>query len=318
MLRNHGDVIQKLGEDFRAPADDPAPGERLVLKSYSTEWRDYDDSEVLWTWSIDERRAFFLEEIGAAELTGTERTFVDIGCGLGLTTSLAATEMGLDAIGVDLSLAAARATQRYRTNPLTHFIQASLWSLPFRRSSFDIVYSQGVLYLTHDPEQAFSKVADLVRSGGRSYVWVCGTARARATWMRRLAFLIEQVVRPILARLPTALANVVLYPIALGYWALNRWHRARGGLRQRYDLKRALHAARDRFTPAFSHIHDTDEVRRWFQSAGFSRLHVLSPEEVGPASREAVALNVAIRGVRSVAEAPTSAIDHTFVSEAVR
>ena len=108
------------------------------------------------------------EEIGAAELTGAERTFVDIGCGLGLTTSLAATELGLDAIGVDLSLAAARATQRYPTDPLTHFIQASLYSLPFRRSSFDIVYSQGVLYLTHDPEQAFSRVADLVSSGGRT------------------------------------------------------------------------------------------------------------------------------------------------------
>jgi uncharacterized protein YbaR (Trm112 family) len=105
ILRDHGDAISRLGEGFHAPADDPAPGERLVLKSYSTEWRDYDDSEVLWNWSVDERRAFFLKEIGAAELTGAERTFVDVGCGLGWVTSLAATELGLDAIGVDLSSA---------------------------------------------------------------------------------------------------------------------------------------------------------------------------------------------------------------------
>ncbi|MGH6896114.1 MAG: class I SAM-dependent methyltransferase [Geminicoccaceae bacterium] len=306
MLRNYGDVIRKLGEDFRAAADDPAPGERFVLESFSTEWRDYDDSEVLWTWSIEERRAFFLEEIGAAELTGAERSFVEIGCGLGLVTSLAATELGLDAIGVDLSLAAMRAAQRCRTNPLTHFIQASIWALPFRRSSFDIVYSHGVLHHTHDTERAFSGVAALASPGGRTYVWVYGPGRARGSPLRRAVFPIEQVVRPLLARLPAALANIVLYPIALGYWALNRWHRARGGLRQRYDLRRALHAARDRFTPAFAHIHETDEVRGWFERAGFSGLHVLSQEEVAPASRESVAQSVAIRGIRSGAEAPVA------------
>jgi SAM-dependent methyltransferase/uncharacterized protein YbaR (Trm112 family) len=306
MLREHGDVIRKLGEGFRAAADDPAPGEHLVLESFSTEWRDYDDSEVLWTWSIEERRAFFRDEIGAAELTGGERSFVEIGCGLGLVTSLAATELGLDAIGVDLSFAAMRAAQRYRTNPLAHFIQASLWAPPFRRSSFDIVYSHGVLHYTHDTERAFSAVAALTRPGGRIYLWVYGPGRARASLLRRAVFPIEQAVRPLLARLPAGLANIALYPLALGYWVLNRWQRVCGAHRQRYDLKRALHAARNRFTPAFVHIHGTDEVRRWFEDAGFSRLHVLTEEDVAPASRESVAQSVAIRGVRSAAEAPAA------------
>jgi SAM-dependent methyltransferase/uncharacterized protein YbaR (Trm112 family) len=305
MLRNHGDAVRKLGQDYRAAADDPAPGEQFVLKSFSTEWRAYDDSEVLWTWSIEERRAFFLEEVGAAELTGAERSFVEIGCGLGLVTSLAATELGLDALGIDLSFAAMRATERYRTNPLAHFIQASLWALPLRRSSFDVVYSHGVLHMTHDTERAFSGVAALAKPGGRTYVWVYGPGRVRDSLLRRLVFPIEEVVRPVLARLPAPLANIVLYPLALGYWALNRWHKMRGGLRQRYDFRRSLHAARDRFTPAFAHIHETDEVRRWFERAGFARLHVLSQEEVAPASRESVAQSVAIRGVRSVAEAST-------------
>jgi SAM-dependent methyltransferase len=305
MLRHHGDAVRKLGDEFRAAADDPAPGEQFVLKYISTEWRDYDDREVLWTWSFEERRAFFLKEVGAAELTGAERNFVEIGCGLGLVTSLAATELGLDAIGIDLSFAAMRATQRYRTNPLTHFIQASLWALPLRRSSFDIVYSHGVLHMTHDTERAFSGVAALAKPGGRTYVWVYGPGRVRDSLLRRLVFPIEEVVRPVLARLPAPLANIFLYPIALGYWALNRWHKMRGGLRQRYDLRRALHAARDRFTPTFAHIHETDEVRGWFERAGFARLHVLSQEEVAPASRESVAQSVAIRGVRSVAEAST-------------
>jgi SAM-dependent methyltransferase/uncharacterized protein YbaR (Trm112 family) len=308
MLRSHGDVIRKLGENFRAATDDPAPGEQFVLRSFSTEWEDYDDREVLWTWTIAERRAFFLKEIGAAELTGAERTFVEIGCGLGLVTSLAASELGLDAIGLDLSSAAMRASQRYRTNPLTHFIQASLWAPPLRSSSFDIVYSHGVLHMTHDTERAFAGVAALARPGGRTYVWLYGPGRVHASLLRRAVFPIEQVVRPILARLPAALANVVLYPIALGYWALNRWHRARGGLRQRYDLKRALHAARDRFTPMFAHIHETDEVRGWFERAGFARLHVLSQEEVEPASKESVAQSVAIRGIRS--EAPAAHRPH--------
>ena len=312
MLRNHGDAIRKLGEDFRAAADDPAPGEQFVLKSFSTEWRDYDDSEALWTWSIEERRAFFLEEIGAAELTGAERTFVEIGCGLGLVTSLAAAELGLDAIGVDLSLAAMRATQRYRTNPLAHFIQASLWALPFRRSSFDIVYSHGVLHHTHDTERAFSGVAALARPGGRTYVWVYGPGRARA----------------IAAASPGVSDRGGGAPDSGAPACPAGQHRSLSDRARLLGLEPLAQGARPAFASATtssgrctrraiaSRRHSPTSTRPMrcgsgSRDAGFSRLHVLREEEVEPASRESVAQSVAIRGVRSVAEASTSAIDHS-------
>src|SRR5688572_15017354 len=81
--------------------------------------------------------------------------FLELGCGIGITTHMAQKNFGVDAVGVDLSLAALKATARYRDNPFLHFVQGSVFYLPLEQQSFDVIYSRGVLHHTYSTERAF-------------------------------------------------------------------------------------------------------------------------------------------------------------------
>ena len=71
------------------------------------------------------------------------------------------------------------------------FVQGSVFSMPFRPSSFDYVYSFGVLHHTGRTEAAIRAAAGLVREGGQLNIWVYAAAvyhlDTRETGRRRLS-----------------------------------------------------------------------------------------------------------------------------------
>lgn len=108
--------------------------------------------------------------------------------------------------------------------------------------------------------------------------------------------MIEKKVRPLFARMPTRVANIAIMPIALGYIMVNWGQRKTGSKRMAYNYRRALHAARDRFTPLFAVRTDPEIVSNWFYEAGFKDLHLVEEME-GPASaRDALRFNIGMRG----------------------
>jgi SAM-dependent methyltransferase len=299
----HGSAARRLGAAYHRPDARPARGEEFVLNSFSEEWLDYSYDGVVWTWTYADREALLLAEMGGrsgdSRLSGSPpRQFIEIGCGLGLVTSFAEKSFGVDAVGVDLSLAALRAERHFAGNPFLHFVQASLWSLPFAARSFDFVYSHGVLHHTYSTEEALRAVSRLCAPGGTMYVWVYGLDSIHESMARRAAYGVEHALRPILARLPSRLASAALAPIAVAYMGINRMQRRLGSRREPYSFQRALHAARDRLTPLFAHRTRQEDLARWFRNAGFQNLHVLDPAETPEATRETIRRNVGMRGVQ--------------------
>ena len=79
---------------------------------------------------------------------------------------------GNEFVGVDISAAIDTACQRLGEIEGTSFVQADILALPFPPSSFDLVFSEGVLHHTPSTEAAFKALARLLRPGGEIMIYV--------------------------------------------------------------------------------------------------------------------------------------------------
>ena len=127
-----GQKIAESGVSHPYPSDAPEEGEAFVLDSFSKEWLEYDYDGVIWEMSYEDHEARFLKEMGPIPELGRDARFLEVGCGLGISTEIAQRNFAVDAFGLDLSFAALAATRHFRENPFLHFVQASVFHLPIR------------------------------------------------------------------------------------------------------------------------------------------------------------------------------------------
>jgi len=97
---------------------------------------------------------------------------LDIGCGAGVDTILAAAMAGPDglAVGMDLTpgmIANARANAAHAKAANAHFIRGSAESLPLPDNSFDAVISNGVFNLVVEKQKALAEAWRALKPGGR-------------------------------------------------------------------------------------------------------------------------------------------------------
>jgi hypothetical protein len=94
------------------------------------------------------------------------------------------------------------------------------------------------------------------------------------------------------------LAKSFLSLMALTYMLFNWMRRLFNREIQPLNFTRALHAARDRFTPRFAHRHSTGEIASWFARCGFGPVTVLNWRDMPPADQDDFRRNVGVRAVR--------------------
>lgn len=127
----------------------------------------------------------------AAAITAAHRT-LDLGCGSGQTTHLAArrapqgSALGLDLSGPMLAEARARAEKDGITN--VSFTQGDAQAYPFEPGAFDAAISRyGVMFFT-DPVAAFGNIGQALRPGGR-LAFVCPANAMLNGWVAAVASL---------------------------------------------------------------------------------------------------------------------------------
>lgn len=110
---------------------------------------------------------------------------LDIGCGTGDMTRLAAARAGRGrALGVDLSspmVAHAGAIARAEGIANVDFVDGDAQAYPFDTGRFDIAISHFGIMFFDDPAAAFANVAQALRPGGR-LAFVCPQAMERCDW----------------------------------------------------------------------------------------------------------------------------------------
>jgi len=86
--------------------------------------------------------------------------------------------------------------------------------------------------------------------------------------------------------------------VACGYMVVNVFHCFRNPYEQRYNFQRALHAARDRFTPLYAHRQDFQEVSEWFQEVGFEEIQEVDWRTMPLADQDNYKRNTGVLGKR--------------------
>jgi len=155
------------------------------------------NAEQIAHWNADEARhwvdeqdrydrqlAPFADAVLRAAAHGSADRVLDIGCGCGRTTLLAARDAA-GAVGVDISApmlarACARADAERVTN--ARFEQADVQTHAFEADSFDVAISRFGVMFFDDPVAAFSKVARALRPGGR-LAFVCWQDLGQNEWL---------------------------------------------------------------------------------------------------------------------------------------
>lgn len=126
---------------------------------------------------------FASELVRAATIGPTERV-LDVGCGCGGTTMLAAHDAAA-AFGIDISapmLDQARTRAAAANIVNVQFDEADAQTHPFESASFDVAISRFGVMFFDDPAAAFTNIARALRPGGR-LAFVCWQELGRNDWL---------------------------------------------------------------------------------------------------------------------------------------
>lgn len=241
-----------------------------IRNTYDTAWSNFQYGDATWSKDTRERVKIFLDEVQLAPDQLAGKLMLDAGCGTGVLTN-GVNIYGCESVGLDVSGIVVRAHRHFGLQGAdrAHFVQGDLDHPPFRNAVFDIIYAGGVLHCNPDPHASFVSIAGKLKPGGRLWVWLY---RKRSDLKYRL----QQLFRAFVTRLPKRLQRHVV-ALWLPQAMLRQYLRIlmgtcppadRRSWRERYLL------LLDHYTPEFRWEHTEEQVREWYERAGFAGLTV--------------------------------------------
>jgi 2-polyprenyl-3-methyl-5-hydroxy-6-metoxy-1,4-benzoquinol methylase len=228
----------------------------------------------------------------------TGKTVLDAGCGTGRYIASDFSRYDCkEIIAVDIGAQVFEAKKQNNARN-THFLQADLTNLPFRKEAFDVITSHGVLHHTPNPQKAFLKLAEHLKKGGMMAIYVYHKEWAYFKVHRKSLFLdavyafgvmIWLGIRKLVSRMPHIIIRGFAYLMAVKATIS-------GALEKRCITKPLGVIVRllppfaylgvnfhervvrnyDHYSATFNYFQSIDEVIDWFREAGFNDLEVTS------------------------------------------
>lgn len=271
----HRELISNDGAKDSLP--DFARLTEKTKKSFGRQWTRYQVQRP------EEDAAYFRSKTGrdASSLRG--KVVLDAGCGSGRYTAIAGEENAI-VIGVDFSSAVDMAASMTSHLSNVHIIQANIFELPLIPSTFDFVFSIGVLHHTPNTKGALSALAPLLSATGEIAVWLYPRWPAPVELYNRL-------LRAVTTRLSLDMLHqlaVMLEPLGhLKFRLLTAdrvWKRALGQVLRGFTIGVSCHPDReiricdtfDWFSPPYQWHHTDEEVELWLREFGLVDITNLS------------------------------------------
>jgi len=213
---------------------------------------------------------------------------LDVGCGSGRFAEVALAA-GAHVVALDYSSAVDACYANLKHHPDLHVVQGDIMQFPFRRATFDRVYSIGALHHTPDTEQAFHSTTALLKPGGRVSIWVYHTwCGPDLHGLRAVHARLKGWISDTLRRITTKLPNPVLRGLCYLVVPLGACQRAilgspapiRALLSPLLLVFCSTHPrwrvrvcdTFDWYSPQYQHRHTVEQVQSWFRSAGLTEI----------------------------------------------
>jgi SAM-dependent methyltransferase len=238
-------------------------------RSFSFQWNRFSKVQLDVFNGTNESERTLLEKTGFDPEDFQGKLVLDAGVGAGRFADVAS-RFGAEVIGVDLSDAVNAAYENIGNRPNIHLVQADIFQLPFRKDTFDLIFSIGVLHHTPDTRKAFQNLVPLLKKYGEIAIWVYDSY----TPFKK----ITNVFRKVTTKIPRR-TMYYLSTVAVPLYYLKPFRKTLEGvfrLCMHRNWKWRWLDTFDYYSPAFQWKHTYPEVFQWFQEAGLKEITPLS------------------------------------------
>jgi ubiquinone/menaquinone biosynthesis C-methylase UbiE len=172
-------------------------------------------------------------------------------------------------IGAEISKAVELAYARNKKSN-AWYAQADLQFLPFDVSSFDVLYSSGVIHHTNDTEKSLGLIETIIKQGGKVCLWLY---HPQKNILHRLMMLLRKFTR----RLPLKVAFVFLLIFVFPFSFLIKKIKNRNAPNFREEMIDLL----DGFTPEFRCEIPHDVAKQWLEKRNYSDVAITTNSQYG-------------------------------------
>ena len=292
-LKNHDDAADT--DPF------PHPTDSQVQRSFSSKWT----SQPTWGIRGETKtfvREWFFKKYGWGDIEGFQKAFknkkriIEIGTGVGgmLIEFCQACKDG-EVFGVDLSEAVEAAYDHTHMYPNAHILQADLMNPPFKRGSFDFIFSEGVLHHTSNTQKALEALLGLLAREGEIAIYIYkkkGPIREFCDeYLRQFTTKLSEEecweFSRRITQLGRALAqsnleleipeDIPLLEIKAGRYNLQQffyYHILKCFWNDRFVFDENSLINFDWYHPIYAHRHTAEEIKEWFKNAGLNLIHL--------------------------------------------
>ena len=237
--------------------------QQRTKKTFDVEWKVFSYNEKIYGHSPEEELNDLLRRMVVNKVFFSGKTVLDAGCGIGRITQ-SISSLADEVVGIDFSLGVDEAQELNKENPGVHILQGDIMNLPFRESSFDYVYSKGVLHYVSNVRKCLEGLSAIVIPGGALSVTLYGK-------MSPLFERFTKNLRRVTVRLPIKaiyFLSYVLTPLLALAW---KW----SGVRKRtIDWNERAHMIFNWFASEYQNRASNEEAAEWFEAIGFENLRI--------------------------------------------
>ncbi|MFH1249429.1 MAG: methyltransferase domain-containing protein [archaeon] len=221
---------------------------------------------------MDNVRKLFLNDFNTTKEKMKGKYTLEAGCGRGYLEMAVSELVGKRGLAVGLDMSTSIMMYSNRKNNLSkipdsaQYVRGNIDRAPFKKGSFDMIYSFGVLHHTPNTYNAFKTLLPLLKKRGKFYLGLYRKDRKDDTKIVSLIY----ASRGFVNKLPITMIYAIcwiLAPFAKVYAEIN----TRNGRRPAFNktTKEFMWSLFDHFSPEYVHRHTITEIEEWFRKEGF-------------------------------------------------